>query len=164
MGWPAPLAERGSDGGRTKPRPAVYADRIGDVEAVANRLVVLNKGGVVADTPPTALLAKAAGQVWAITTDPTTALRLQNSHQVSAMVQQAQGDTLRIVDAARPHEQAVSIEPALEDAYLLAVGDQASLAWTSNAGPKESCPSAQHLRTTAERRNSPVTHIIVICG
>ena len=36
---------------------------IGDVEAVASRLVVLKQGSIVADTSPEALLAGAAGQV-----------------------------------------------------------------------------------------------------
>ena len=97
---------------------------IGDVEAVASRLVVLNQGRVVADTTPVALLADAAGHVWSITTDPTSAMRLQSMHQVSAMVQQANGVLLRIVSPARPDPQAVPAEPTLEDAYLLAVGGQ----------------------------------------
>lgn len=77
---------------------------------------------MVADTTPEALLAAAAGQVWSLTTDPATALRLQGVHQVSAMVQQAGGVTLRLVSPARPHDLAAPVEPTLEDAYLLAVG------------------------------------------
>jgi len=94
---------------------------IGDVEAVASRLIVLNKGEIVSDTPPEVLLNGAKGQVWTMTTDPETAIRLQSAYQVSAMVQQSSGVTLRIVGAERPNETAVSVEPTLEDAYLLAV-------------------------------------------
>ena len=94
---------------------------IGDVEAVANRLVVLNQGRVVADTPPEALLAGAVGHVWSVTTDPATALRLQAQYQVSAMLQQPRGVTLRIVSTSLPHEAAVPADPTLEDAYLLAI-------------------------------------------
>ncbi len=97
---------------------------IGDVEAVASRLVVLNQGEIVSDTPPEALLSVAKGQVWSVTTDPETAIRIQNAYQVSAMVQQAGGVTLRIASPQRPHESAVSVEPTLEDAYLLVVGKQ----------------------------------------
>lgn len=95
---------------------------IGDVEAVANRLVILNQGTVVADTSPEGLLARAAGQVWSVTVDSATALRLQRTFQVSALVQHTGGVTLRIVSPFRPAESAVAIEPTLEDAYLLAVG------------------------------------------
>ena len=42
---------------------------IGDVEAVANRLVVLDRGHIIADTTPSELLRRAAGQVWSLTVD-----------------------------------------------------------------------------------------------
>lgn len=49
----------------------------------------------------------------------------QANYQVSSMVNQMNGITLRIVSATRPHEAAVVIEPSLEDAYLLATSGQA---------------------------------------
>lgn len=98
---------------------------ISDVEAVANRLVILQRGCLLVDTTPEALLAKTAGSVWSVTTDQATALQLQKSYQVSTMVSQVYGITLRIVSATRPHEAAVIVEPSLEEAYLLAIGRQA---------------------------------------
>src|SRR5258707_10863387 len=98
---------------------------ISDVEAVANRLIILQEGRVLADTMPEALLAQTAGSVWSVTTDQTTALQLQASYQVSTMVNQMHGITLRIVSATRPHEAAVEVSPSLEEAYLLATGKQA---------------------------------------
>lgn len=100
---------------------------ISDVEAVASRLMILQEGRVLADTTPEALLAQTAGSVWSVTADQATALQLQMSYQVSTMVNQLHGVTLRIVSATRPHEAAVVIEPSLEDAYLLATGRQAVL-------------------------------------
>ncbi|BCL78967.1 ABC transporter ATP-binding protein [Ktedonobacteria bacterium brp13] len=98
---------------------------ISDVEAVANRLLILQEGRVLADTTPAALLAQTAGRVWSVTTDQATALQLQASYQVSTMVNQMHGVTLRIVSVTRPHAAAVAIDPSLEDAYLLATGRQA---------------------------------------
>jgi hypothetical protein len=60
-----------------------------------------------------------------VTTDQATALQLQASYQVSMMVNQMNGITLRIVSATRPHEAAVEVSPSLEEAYLLATGRQA---------------------------------------
>jgi ABC-2 type transport system ATP-binding protein len=97
---------------------------ISDVEAVASRLVILQEGRVLADTTPEALLAQTAGKVWSVTTDQATALQLQAAYQISTMVNQMNGITLRIVSATRPHDAAVVIDPSLEDAYLLAVGKQ----------------------------------------
>lgn len=98
---------------------------ISDVEAVANRLVVLQAGQVLADTTPEALLATAVGKVWSVTTDQATALRLQATYQVSTMVNQLGGVTLRVISPSRPHEAAVVIDPNLEEAYLLATDRQA---------------------------------------
>lgn len=97
---------------------------IGDVEAVANRLVILREGRVLADTAPEALLARTAGSVWSVTVDQATALQLQASYQVSTMVNQMSGITLRIVSTTRPHETAVVVDPSLEEAYLLATNRQ----------------------------------------
>ncbi len=98
---------------------------IGDVEAVANRLVILREGRVLADTTPEALLARTAGSVWSVTVDQATAMQLQANYQVSTMVNQMSGITLRIVSATRPHEAAVEVSPSLEEAYLLATSRQA---------------------------------------
>jgi ABC-type multidrug transport system ATPase subunit len=97
---------------------------ISDVEAVANRLVILREGRALADTTPEALLASATGKVWSVTTDQPTALQLQTVYQVSNMVNQINGISLRLVSPNRPHEAATAVEPTLEEAYLLAVGAQ----------------------------------------
>jgi ABC-2 type transport system ATP-binding protein len=98
---------------------------ISDVEAVAGRLVILQEGRVLVDTTPEVLLAKTAGSVWSVTTDQITAMQLQASYQVSTMVNQMDGITLRIVSPTRPHEAAFVVDPSLEEAYLLATGRQA---------------------------------------
>jgi ABC-2 type transport system ATP-binding protein len=98
---------------------------ISDVEAVASRLLLLQEGRVLADTTPEALLARTAGSVWSVTTDQATALQLQASAQVSTMVNQMGGVTLRIVSPTCPHEAALVVDPSLEEAYLLATGRQA---------------------------------------
>ena len=85
---------------------------ISDVEAVASRLVILQEGRVLADTTPEALLASAVGKVWSVTTDQATAMQLQATYQVSTMVNQMGGVTLRLISATRPHEAAVVVDPA----------------------------------------------------
>jgi ABC-type multidrug transport system ATPase subunit len=94
---------------------------VSDVEAVAGRLVVMRGGTILADTSPEALLAVAAGSVWAVTVDPATAARLQATETVSGMVADSQRVTVRIVSRTPP-AGARPVEPTLEDAYLLTVG------------------------------------------
>jgi ABC-2 type transport system ATP-binding protein len=97
---------------------------ISDVEAVANRFVILQAGRILSDTTPEALLAAAAGSVWSVIVDQATALRLQNSYQVSTMLNQMNGVALRLVSPTCPHEHAVPVDPNLEEAYLLATNRQ----------------------------------------
>lgn len=97
---------------------------ISDVEAVANRLVILQSGRALADTAPAALLAAASGKVWSVTTDQATAMQLQAAHLVSTMVSQMDGITLRMISATRPHADAIVVDPSLEDAYLLATNSE----------------------------------------
>ncbi len=92
---------------------------IGDVEAVATRLVILREGRVLADTTPDELLARAAGTAWTAVVDPATAQHLQATYRVSALVSRPGGVQLRIISATRPHDAAEAVEPTLEDAYLL---------------------------------------------
>ncbi|HLI07004.1 MAG TPA: ATP-binding cassette domain-containing protein [Ktedonobacteraceae bacterium] len=101
---------------------------ISDVEAVANRLVILQQGRMLADATPERLLAQAVGSVWSVTVDQATALQLQASYQVSTMINQTGGVTLRIISPTRPHESAVAVDPSLEEAYLLATSRQAARA------------------------------------
>src|SRR5215472_3394387 len=62
---------------------------ISDVEATADRLVVLQEGQILVDATPEALLSQADGKVWSVETDQATALRLQAAYAVSTMVNQA---------------------------------------------------------------------------
>jgi ABC-2 type transport system ATP-binding protein len=97
---------------------------ISDVEAVANRLLILQAGQVLLDATPEALLATTAGKVWSVTTDQATARQLRATYLVSTLVTQKSGVTLRIISPTRPHEAAVVVDPSLEDAYLLTAGRQ----------------------------------------
>ena len=63
-----------------------------------------------------------SGKVWSVTVDQATAMRLQTAYQVSTMVNQLGGITLRLVSATRPIDAAVAVDPSLEEAYLLVTG------------------------------------------
>jgi ABC-2 type transport system ATP-binding protein len=97
---------------------------IGDVEAVATRLVILREGRLLADTTPDELVTRAIGKVWSVTVDEATAQRLQAAYRISALISRPNGLQLRVVSETRPHEAAVPVEPSLEDAYLLVTGAQ----------------------------------------
>ena len=94
---------------------------VGDVEAVASRLLVMKDGRILADTTPDDLVRGAAGNVWTLTTDAKMATQLQSRLPVSALVSHGSSVTLRVVAPSAPAAGASPVEPNLEDAYLLAV-------------------------------------------
>jgi len=94
---------------------------ISDVEAVANRLIIMQHGKIRSNTSPESLLKAAEGHVWTVITEQNAAMYLQTQHQVTAMVPHRDGIQLRIVSSTRPHEDAIAVEPNLEDAYLMTV-------------------------------------------
>lgn len=93
---------------------------VGDVEAVASRLVLLRGGQIVADTTPHEVLRRATGQVWELTADLATAQHLQATYRVTTMISKPAGIYLRLIGATRPHEAATPAEPSLEEAVLVA--------------------------------------------
>ena len=94
---------------------------ISDVEAVADRLLLLDAGRLVADALPEELIGEARGQVWLVVTTPADALRLQAQFPTSGLATQSSGTAVRVLSRDRPHADAVVAEPSLEDAYLLAL-------------------------------------------
>ena len=95
---------------------------ISDVEAVADRLLLLDSGRLVADALPDELLAQARGRVWLVVTSPAEALELQSRFPTSGLVARNDGTEVRLINPDRPHEHAVAAEPTLEDAYPVALG------------------------------------------
>lgn len=91
---------------------------VGDVEAVASRLVLLREGQLVADTTSQELITQANGKVWEVIVDPATAQHLQTANRVSTMISKPDGIYLRLISVGRPHEAAKLVEPNLEEALL----------------------------------------------
>ena len=84
-----------------------------DVAALCERVVVLDAGRILFDGAVDDLIAQATGRVWmAATRDP-------------AALHSWRTGSGRVRNVGDPPPDAEIIEPALEDAYLLLVGDQA---------------------------------------
>jgi ABC-2 type transport system ATP-binding protein len=84
-----------------------------DVAALCERVVVLDAGRILFDGAVADLIAQAAGRVWmAADRDP-------------AALHSWRTGSGRVRNVGDPPPDAEIIEPALEDAYLLLVGDQA---------------------------------------
>jgi ABC-2 type transport system ATP-binding protein len=86
-----------------------------DVAAICTAVVVMSKGEVLFQGPPSALRARAEGLVWSADETPAGAL----------VSWRTESGALRVI-ATDPGPGAVPVEPNLEDGYLLVTSASSS--------------------------------------
>ncbi len=89
-----------------------------DIEYIANNIVIMFGGKVVANHSPERLIGETSGKVWSVKTDIKTAEEYIAKYKVSNIYQTENVYDLRIVSEERPTSSAKSIVPSLEDAFL----------------------------------------------
>jgi ABC-type multidrug transport system ATPase subunit len=94
---------------------------VSDVEAVAGRLAVVDRGALVTAGAPEALLAEVAGRVWICRVPSGELDALKRRGIVSATTRRSDGVEARVVAATAPAADARAVDPNLEDAYLAAI-------------------------------------------
>ncbi len=94
---------------------------VSDVEAVATRIAIMNKGHLLQHVTPEDLLQAVDGKTWewVIPTGQLAAVR--ENYLISTMNRYADVTRLRIIQEESPSADAIQVAPNLEDAYLLAV-------------------------------------------
>lgn len=91
---------------------------VSDVEYIADRIVLMKSGTAVLDDAAESICSAIDGKVWECVVSPDAADRLSAKHVVTNLHNTQGGVSLRIVSDALPTENAVSVEPKLEDLYL----------------------------------------------
>lgn len=91
---------------------------VGDIESIANEIIILKEGSIVDTGKPIYFLDKLSNKVWEIETDFDSAERLKLKYTVSN--QRVNGDKmiLRIVSDSIPNGNFKSVTPNFEDVYL----------------------------------------------
>ncbi len=89
-----------------------------DIEYIANNIVIMFGGKVVANHSPERLIGETSGKVWSVKTDIKTAEEYIAKYKVSNIYQTENVYDLRIVSEESPTASAKSIVPSLEDAFL----------------------------------------------
>ena len=99
---------------------------VSDVEYIANTILVMKDGRLVHQGRPEEITASIQGYVWECRTDPRQAELLTAKYTVSNLRHEGDEDMLRIVSEEKPCENAVPMEPTLEDLYLYYFSEEAA--------------------------------------
>lgn len=97
---------------------------VADIEAVADRVVVIAKGQIRSDSSPEELLQSAHGMVWERTVSEEEYDALRQRWIISSAVRRPAGIHIRTVGTSPPTDGFRPVTPTLEDAYLLLLSDE----------------------------------------
>ena len=91
---------------------------VSDVEYIANTILVMKDGRLIHHGKPDEITASISGYVWECKVDPSKTGQMNEQYTVSNLKHEGNQDMLRIVSEQKPSEDAVQVEPTLEDLYL----------------------------------------------
>lgn len=91
---------------------------VSDVEYIANTILVMKDGRLIHQGKPDEITASISGYVWECKVDPSKTGQMNEQYTVSNLKHEGNQDMLRIVSEQKPSEDAVQVEPTLEDLYL----------------------------------------------
>jgi ABC-type multidrug transport system ATPase subunit len=99
---------------------------VSDVEAVATRIAIMDRGRLLASAGPEELLRRVEGRVWEWVIPSADLPAARERWKISATARRADGVHARVVSPLPPGAGAVPVTPSLEDAYLAVLeGDRA---------------------------------------
>lgn len=98
---------------------------VSDVEATATHIVLINKGQLLREAAPEALLKALEGKVWEWTIASDDLAALKQKYIVSGTIRRSDGVQVRVVSEGKPDANAQNTSPNLEDAYLHFIGGHA---------------------------------------
>lgn len=94
---------------------------VSDVESTADKIAIMAAGKLLFYSTPEEHIRRVRGKVWSWTVPADQLESTRQKYIVSAMNRTADGSVLRIVSEQQPSPNATSVEPNLEDAYLLTI-------------------------------------------
>ena len=96
-----------------------------DIGSSCREVVVLDRGGVVYRGTPTELVATADGRAWQLDVPEAELTALQRRHRIVSTTR-IPGGLVRARGVGEPADGAETVQPTLEDAYLLLLGRPAA--------------------------------------
>lgn len=109
----------------SKEKIIVYATHIvSDVSFLADRVLVMKEGKIIADGSPVDLLAAAKNMVWLLETEREALKHLQSDYIVGSVSPLENGNvSVRIISREKPALTAKETQPELDDVYLYYFGE-----------------------------------------
>ena len=92
---------------------------VSDVEAVATRIAIMDRGRLLASAGPEELLRHVEGRVWEWVIPGADLPAARERWRISSTARRADGVHARVVSPLPPGAGAVPVAPNLEDAYLV---------------------------------------------
>ena len=91
---------------------------VSDIECIANKVILLKNGILIAHDTPENLENSINGKVFDVTIDGTQELEKYNNYKISNMQRNGNTLTLRIISQEKINTDAVLVKPNLEDVFL----------------------------------------------
>lgn len=91
---------------------------VSDVEYIADEILIMKKGNLIAEGTVSELTDSISDKVWSVTTDKDQADALCEKYSILNLRHTGGEVELRIVSDSAPHDRAEHVEPTLEDLYL----------------------------------------------
>ena len=95
---------------------------VSDLEAVANEVILLQKGNVLAVKKPYELLEQLNGHVWIISVPTSEETDLTKEYACSNVMHTDGRSVIRVLSESKPHSDAIPTAPNMEDMYLYYFG------------------------------------------
>ncbi|MBB4825186.1 ABC-type multidrug transport system ATPase subunit [Sporosarcina luteola] len=91
---------------------------VSDIEYIADEVLLLKEGKLIASEKPSELLHQLSNHVWHIQIDENELEHFSSAFTISNIHQQGTRIELRIVSKTQPHPNAKNVEPRMEDIYV----------------------------------------------
>lgn len=91
---------------------------VSDIEYIANTIVVLRKGTVIANGNIEQVISAINGNVWEMMVSDKDIENFQQNYSITNMKNMGNGICIRILAKEKPFHQAIQVSPTLEDFYL----------------------------------------------
>lgn len=91
---------------------------VSDVEASAEKIVLMNKGKLICFCKNEELLNSLEGNVWECVVDECEIEAIKNKYITGNIIRRGESLVVRTISEAKPWQNATNVQPTIEDAYI----------------------------------------------